>query len=82
MSKIFAEVPFHKISGFYYTQNIQLFWHEETEGTAPYQARRNEKNSGGGLRIMNVVGPMVGRRTTFFISNCLKRLGKLNICRR
>ena len=25
MSKIFAEVPFHKISGFYYTQNIQLF---------------------------------------------------------
>ena len=35
MSKIFAEVPFSKISNFYYTQNIELFWHEETEESAP-----------------------------------------------
>ena len=35
-SKIFAEVPLRKISGFYYTQDIQLFWHEGTEETAPY----------------------------------------------
>ena len=34
MCEIFAEVLFCKISGFYYTQNIQLFWHKGTEETA------------------------------------------------
>ena len=33
---IFAEVLFWKISDFYYTQNMQLFWHEGAEETAPY----------------------------------------------
>ena len=36
MSKISAEVLFSKISGFCYTQNIHLFWHEGTEETGPY----------------------------------------------
>ena len=36
MSKISAEVLFRKISGFYHTQNIQLFWHKGTEETAPH----------------------------------------------
>ena len=36
MSKIFAEVLLRKITVFYYTQSIQLFWHEWTEETAPY----------------------------------------------
>ena len=36
MSKISAEVLFRKISGFCYTQNIHLFWHEGTEETGPY----------------------------------------------
>ena len=36
MSKIFAEVLSRKISGFYYTQNMHLFWHEGTEETALY----------------------------------------------
>ena len=36
MSKIYAEVPFRKISGFCYAQNMQLFWHEGTEETASH----------------------------------------------
>ena len=33
MSKVFAEVLFRKISGFCYTQNMRLFWHEERDET-------------------------------------------------
>ena len=33
-SKIITEVPFRKVSDFYYEKNIQLLWHEGTEGTA------------------------------------------------
>ena len=36
MSKISAEVLYQKNSGFCYSQNIQLFWHDGTEETAPY----------------------------------------------
>ena len=46
------------------------------------QARRNEKNSGGAINYEILSPTMVGRRRKFFISNRLKGLGKLNICRR
>ena len=48
-----------------------------------YQARRNEKTSGGeATNYVMLLATMDGRRRKFFISNRLKRLGKLNICRR
>ena len=44
------------------------------------QDRRNEKISGGRSTNYEVLpATMVSRRTTFFISNRLKRLEKLNI---
>ena len=47
------------------------------------QVCRNEKNSGGGATNQEILpATMVGRRRKFFISNRLKRLEKLNICRR
>ena len=50
------------------------------------QARRNEKNSGGGgwgpINYVLLSTTMVGQRRKFFISNRLMRLEKLNIYRR
>ena len=46
------------------------------------QARRNEKNSGGATNYEILSATMVGRRRKCFISNRLKGLEKLNICRR
>ena len=49
------------------------------------QARRNEKSSGGGKGATNyeiLSATMVGRQRKFFTSNRLKRIEKLNICRR
>ena len=48
----------------------------------PCQARRNEKNSGGGTNYVILSATMVSRRRKFLISNRLKQLEKLNICRR
>ena len=47
-----------------------------------YQARRNEKNSGGAMNYEILLATMVGRRKKFCISNRLKRLKKFNICSR
>ena len=52
-----------------------------------FQARRNENNSvggrgGGSTNYKILSATMVGRRRKFLISNRLKRLEKLNICRR
>ena len=46
------------------------------------QASRNEKNSGEATNQEILPATMVGWRTEFFISNRLKRLEKLSICRR
>ena len=47
------------------------------------QARRNEKNSGGGaINYVPLSATMVGQRRKFFISNRLMRLEKLNTYRR
>ena len=45
------------------------------------QALRNQKNSGGATNYYILSATMAGRRRKFFISNRLKRLEKLNICR-
>ena len=47
-----------------------------------FQARRNEKKSGGATNHELLLATMVGRPRKFFISNRLKALEKLNICRR
>ena len=68
---------------------ICLSWRQESF-FLPLQARRNEKNSkgeGGGGRgeatnYEILLATMVGRRRKFPISNRLKRLEKLHICRR
>ena len=47
------------------------------------QVRRNEQNSGGGATNQEILSAtIIGQRRKFFISNRLKRLEKLNICRR
>ena len=46
------------------------------------QARRNEKKTWGATNYVVLSATMVGRRRKSLISNRLKRLEKLNICRR
>ena len=48
----------------------------------PTQARRNEKKSEGAINYVILSATMVGQRRKLSISNHLKRLEKLNICRR
>ena len=47
----------------------------------PEQTRRNEKNSEEAINYEILPVTMVDRQRKFFISNRLKRLEKLNICR-
>ena len=46
------------------------------------QVRRNEKNSGGATNFETLSATAVGRQRKLLISNRLKGLEKLNICRR
>ena len=45
------------------------------------QTRRNEKDSGVAINYVILPATMVARQRKFFISNRLKQLEKLNICR-
>ena len=45
------------------------------------QTRRNEKDSGVAINYVILSATMVARQRKFFISNRLKQLEKLNICR-
>ena len=58
-----------------------MFWSHFLENN---QASRNEKNSRGrgGQNYEILPATMVGLRRKFLISNRLKRLEKLNICKR
>ena len=65
MSKIFAEVPFHKISGFYYTQNIQLFGMKKQKELHHIRPGEMKKILGGGYELWMLSAPWLADERHF-----------------